>query len=331
MAKNTYNKIYTKEKWDKVNSYNKQILDDYILQAKSEGKSEGSLKQYYNDGRIIMILVMELFGDKPLYKLTRKMVRNLILHFQSLDQAPARINRLLSTLRNILNFCDTDEDFEDDFQDCKLNASRIKGLQKEKKREIVFLTMDEVMAIYNRLIKDENYQDATLLALLIDSAGRRQEVKQVLKNSITEEGNFTNIVVGKRSKKFPLMYNTLTKEAYKLYMQQRGEDNIESLWITGSGCNKSECSYETLYHRIVSWRRILEEETGVYKEIGSHTFRHTALELLSTGEHYIAKNLNKKFELSELKVFAHHENSETTSNYLLNKDDDVLLSAFGIC
>lgn len=332
MAKKVYNRIYTKEKWEQVNKYNKQVLEDYILQAKSEGKSKGSITQYYADGRIIMILIMELFDNKPLHKFTRKMVRNLILHFQSMDHSPARINRLLSTFRNIMNFgMEGDEDYEEDFENCKLNPSRVKGLKKEERREIVFLTMEEVNAIYDRLIRDENYQDATLLGLLIDSACRRNEAYQVEKDSIKEDGNFTNIVIGKRGKKFPLMYNEMTKKAHKLYMQQRGEDNIKSLWITGSGDEKEPCSYETLYYRIISWRKLLEEETGIYKEFNVHSMRHSCLNLLSIGEHYICKQLgDKKFELNELKLLANHESIETTNSYLEDRSEELLLSAFGI-
>lgn len=332
MAKKVYNKIYTKEKWDKVNSYNKEVLNDYIQEIKAQGKSEGSIKQYHADGRIILILIMELFDNKPLHKFTRKMARNLILHFQGLDLSPARINRLLSTFRNIMNFgIDEDDDYTEDFESCKLNPSRVKGLRKEERREIVFLSMQEVNAIYNRLIKDKSYQDATLLGLLTDSACRRNEAYQVDKNSITEDGHFTNIVVGKRNKRFPLMYHEMTKNAYKLYMEQRGEDDIKSLWITGSGDKKEPCSYETLYSRIIAWRKILEEETGVYKKFNAHSYRHVALQLYSTGEHYVCEKLGgKKFELQELKLLANHENLETTSGYLMKDDEGKLLEAFGL-
>ena len=59
MAKQVYNRIFSKEKWDKVNEFNKNLLNDYILQAKSEGKTEASIKQYFNDCRIILIYIME--------------------------------------------------------------------------------------------------------------------------------------------------------------------------------------------------------------------------------------------------------------------------------
>ena len=54
-----YNRVYTQEKWDRVNKYNKNLLQDYINQAKAEGKSEATLKQYLNNARIVMIYVLE--------------------------------------------------------------------------------------------------------------------------------------------------------------------------------------------------------------------------------------------------------------------------------
>ena len=74
-----YNRIYTKEKWEQVNKYNKDLLNDYMLQIKAEGKSESSRKQYFNDARILLIYILEELNNKPLYKLTRKAFRNYVL------------------------------------------------------------------------------------------------------------------------------------------------------------------------------------------------------------------------------------------------------------
>ena len=250
-----------------------------------------------------------------------------MLWLQGKNLSNARINRLMSACRSMLTFAEEEEDYEDLITSNP--AQKVKGLTKESVRDIIFLTWSEVEIIYNELKSQERYQEALLLALAIDSAGRKNELHQVTKSCISNDGNFTKEVIGKRNKRFRLMYNDMTKEAYKLYMEQRGEDDIESLWVTERG-EKKEISADGLYGWVVSWRKILEDKTGEYKELNVHSLRHISLELLSTGEHYLAKKLGKKFELHELKLLAHHSDLSTTDSYLKNKDDDLLLEAFGL-
>ena len=81
------------------------------------------------------------------------------------------------------------------------------------------------------LLEKEEYQKATLLSLLYDSGGRKNEVAQVEKHSfLDEKKSCTNIVVGKRGKKFPLLYFSKTKKCAKLWLEQRGNDDVDSLW-----------------------------------------------------------------------------------------------------
>lgn len=327
MAKQTYNKVFTQEKWDKVNKYNKQLLDDYILSIKADGKSEKTIKQYYNDARIILIYIMEDHKNKEFYKLKAKSFRNFKLWCQEKEMSPARTNRLLVTCRNLLNFGMEDEEFEDDFEECRINTNRLKGLQKEEVREIVFLTDEEVEIIYNRLIQDKKYSQALLCALLYDTACRRGEAYQVKREDISLDRNITkNEVIGKRKKKFRLLYNERTKEAFKIFEDNR-TDNYDTLWLTISG---EPASYESLYNWVISWRDILKEETGIYKEFNVHSLRHAVLDNLNTGTHYIAKKMGKVFDLKELQLLANHSDLSTTNSYLANRDEDMLMEAFGL-
>lgn len=327
MPKQTYNKVFTQEKWDRVNKYNKQLLDDYILSIKADGKSEKTIKQYYNDARIILIYIMEDHKNKEFYKLKAKSFRNFKLWCQEKEMSPARTNRLLVTCRNLINFGMEDEEFEDDFEECRINTNRLKGLQKEEVREIIFLTDEEVEIIYNRLIQDKKYSQALLCALSYDTAARRNELFQLKREDISLDRNITkNEVIGKRKKKFRLIYNDRTKEAFKLLEENRNDD-YDTLWLTISG---EPASYESLYNWVVSWRDILKEETGIYKEFGNHSFRHSCLEELNTGNHYIAKKMGKSFDLKELQLLANHSDLSTTNGYLKSKDEDMLMEAFGL-
>ena len=325
--KKVYNRFYDEVKWNNVPKFNKDLINDFLLELKASGKSKNTIDQYFNDLRIICIYIHDELDNKEFHKLKKKHFRNMVLFFKEKGMSNARVNRLKSSISSCLEFASNEEDYEDMLE---VNyAGKVKGLQKEKVRSIVFLEWNEVELIYNELKEQGRYQEALLLALGIDSAGRKNELFQVKKYDITPDGNFTSEVVGKRAKKFRLMYNDMTKEAYKLYMEQRGEDDVDSLWIVTRG-GVRPASADTLYDMVVSWRKILLEKTGEYKEFNVHSLRHISLELLSTGDHYLAKKLGKKFELNELKLLAHHEDISTTDSYLRDKSDDLLMESFGL-
>lgn len=324
---NIYNRVYTPEKWEQVNKYNKDLMEDFLTELKAQKKKEGTIKQYKNDLRIILIYIFDELGNKPIYKLKKKQFRNLMLYFQDRDMSNARINRLMSALRSMLDFASNEEDYEDEIE---INyASKVKGLSKEGVREIYFLSDEKIEKMYNYLKEKEEYQKACYLAMLYDTAARRNEIHQVEKDGLLEN-NFTNKVVGKRGKVFTLIYFDRSKEAIKNWLNQRGEDNIKSLWIVGKDENKRAASYVTLYNWVQDFVDLHEQLFEEKIPFNAHSFRHSALESLSTGEHYVCRKLNKKFDLKELKLLAHHSDISTTDSYLKNKDDELLAEAFGL-
>lgn len=326
-----YNRVYSKQKWKQVNEYNKNLLDDYILQVRSEAKAESSIKQYFNDGRILMIFILEKLGNKPFYQLTRKSFRNFILYMQDHNMSPARINRLLSTTRNILNFGLEDDEFALDFELCKTNPSRVKGVKKESVREIIFLTDEEVHIIVNGLIEREQYQKAFLCAFAYDSASRRKELYQVKRSDIDLDNIICKSKVrGKRGKIYKPLYNELTKKAFKLYDESR-TDNSDELWITkDKDGNVRKASYESLYVWGISARVVLREDAGIDKPFNLHSFRHSCAENLRKGTHYICKLTNRSFELTEIQKLMNHSDISTTQGYLANTDEEDLINMFTI-
>lgn len=325
--KNIYNNFKTPELWKKVNKHNKMLIEDYKLQLRSVNKSKGTINQYINDLGIFACYIASKLDNKKFFNVSTKDIRNFVLFLQDKEMSSSRINRMLSSIRTMYDFAINEEDYEENY--IKNPASKTKGLKKEKVREIEFLTRAEIDIIYNDLIKREEYQQALLLALLIDSAGRKNEVYQVLKSGIKEDDNFTNKVKGKGGKEFTLMYNDLTKETFKLYLEQRGNDKLDFLWYRVSNGNIVELEVTTLYNWVKSWNKILLKETGEERNINIHTFRHTALELYSTGEHYLCEKLNYGcFSLDQLQALANHNDISTTNSYLKVKTEDILRNAF---
>lgn len=322
------NNIYKDSIYAQVNKENKQILKDYILEMKSKRRSEKTIYQYVADIKMFFCWSFEEVDNKSILRMKKRDFRRFFLELQDNGASSARINRVQCALRNMLEFCTNDDD---EYEDYEINAMKsIKGLQKEEVREIYFLTDEQIDIIINYLINKKQYQKALYISLSYDSAGRRNEVYQVLKEGFPENKR-TNEVQGKRGKKFKLMYLSRTREIAQMYFDQRGEDNIPEMWIVGKDENKRAAKYETLYNWTVSFRKILEKETGEMIKMNPHSFRHSSLENYENGTHSGLKELGiPKMELKVLKVLANHSDINTTQGYLKNKDEELLNDVFGI-
>jgi hypothetical protein len=325
-----YNYIYTKEDWEKVNPLNKEIMEDYKAELRQNQKSLGTIDQYYHDWRIVMLYIYRKLDNKYILELTKKDFRKYSLWItDELKVSNARHNRLMSALRSLLTYCEEDDDLDYDNN----TARKVKGLKKDPVKDIVFLSDEQIMKLKNELIRLQDYSKATLLMLAYDSSGRKNELFQVRKECFYDKNrNHTNIVIGKRAKKFPLLYFDSTKECAELYLNQRGEDDIKEMWITGKDENKKPITLGTIYDWFIEMNNILEKLEGKKFGFNVHSFRHTSLENYSTGEHYMCKKLGKEngFLLDELQLIAHHESSEVTSSYLKDKKDERLQEMFGI-
>lgn len=322
-----YNRTFTPEKWELVNKGNKDIINDFITECKAQKKSVGTQKQYYNDCRIVAIYCLDQLENKCFLDLNKRDFRNFVIYCQEVwELSSARINRLLSCIHMLLNFCENDDDL---YEDYTRNASeKVKGLPKEPVREITFIPDKVIGELYQKLMKEERYKEATLLALLYDSGCRKNEILQVERASITEDGNATNVVVGKRSKKFKCLYFSRTKESFKKYEATREDDN-KMLFITQGGNN---ATVGAIYSWVKGWEKDLLEITGEdYSGLNVHTFRHCFVQNFLDGTHYLCAEMNLgAVPLEKVKTLCHHESSDTTLNYADNNEDKDIEDLFGI-
>lgn len=328
---NVYNRIYTPQKWEMVNKENKIIIDDFLTEYKQQKKSEATIKQYFNDLRIVAIKILEDFDNKSFLEMTKKDFRKLNLSFDDMDLSPARCNRIHSAVNSMLTFVEDDDDY-----DYEINTSKkVKGVPNVRVKtneDDFFFTFDEFIQVRNKLVEQNDLQNAVLWSLAFDSAGRRNEVYQVNKHGLLD-GNKTNIVTGKRGKKFPLVYLNDTKELIRQYLEQRGNDDIDSLWIVGTGDNKRQATKGVLYDRIVGKiNNILSEIRGEETKIFFHSIRHSRIECLQQGTDNRLKDENennRKYPIEQIQVMAHHSDLSTTAGYLKNHDEDTINEMFG--
>lgn len=329
MAKNVYHNFFDEGTWKLVCKENIDLMEDFLIELKQNKKSAGTIKQYKNDLRISFLYICRELGNKSILELSKKDFRRFSLYLTDLGLSSARHNRILSTVRSLLTFAENEEEYEYDFN----VAKKVKGLPKESIREIIFLTDAQIMKLKDELIRRKEYQKATLLALAYDSCARKAELAQVEKTSFYDaEKNNTNKVVGKRRKVFPLLYFDLTKECAKLWLDQRGEDDLKALFVVEKGNRKDSASPQNLYDWSVWMRDVLSELEGKELDFNVHSFRHTSLQNMSDGSHYICKKLGmeKGFPIEKLKLFANHSDISTTSSYLKDNSIDELKGMFGI-
>lgn len=326
-----YNSIFNEEEWKLVNPENKIMLEDFLEEYRQRQKKLTTISQYKNDLRIVFIYVYRKLNNVSILELNKKDFRRFSLYLtDELGVSNARANRLMSAVRSLLTYIEDDDDYEYDNN----IAKKVKGLPKEAVRtneDAFFLSFEQIMKLREELIKRDRLQDATMLMLFFDSGGRRNEVYQVLKHGLLE-GNRTNVVIGKRGKKFSLVYLNDTKELIKQYLEQRGEDDIDSLWYSGKGENKHPITYNAIYDRVVSISKVLTEIEGKQIEFFPHSLRHSRIECLLQGQDLRLLDENgkpKKFTLEQVQKTANHSDPKTTQDYAKDHTDEEVDSMFG--
>ncbi len=327
-----YNRIYTPELWEQVNKQNKDILNDFMAEYRQRKKSKGTIDGYFQDLRIVFIYILKNLDNRSILELRKKDFRNLSIWLsEDCEMSANRVNRIKSSVNSMLSFVEDDDEYDYDNN----VAKKVRGLPRERVKDNdddFFFTFDEFIKVRDILVERGRLQDAVLLSIGFDSAGRKNELFQIEKHGLTE-GNKTNVVIGKRGKKFPLVYLDDTKELIKQYLEERGEDDIPSLWIKGNGDKKSPITKDSLYDRIVSISKIFSEVRGEECNIFPHTMRHSRAECLKQGTDTRLLDENGKprvYSLDQIMKFMHHSDVSTTASYLMNHDDEEIDAMFGI-
>ena len=320
-------RLFNEKDWENVSEENRELYEDYMLELEAQSKAAKTIKQYGFDLRAFFCYLVREKKNKYILDLKRRDFRNFFLKLQRAGTSSSRVNRFQSSIRNLLEYACISEDYPS----YQINEmAHIRGLQKEPVRDIVFLTDQQINILIDELLKRKHYQKALWVSLAYDSAARRNEIHQVTKEGFLEN-NQTNTVVGKRGKKFKLLYFNRSKIIYTLWLKQRGNDNIDSMWVTGKGDNKRPMSYEATYDFVNEFREILKERTGEDIPVNPHCFRHSCLTNLSNGSHHVLNEIGKdKLDIRLLQILAHHTDISTTQSYIKDDSQERLAEAFGI-
>jgi len=311
-----YNRIFNQDDWDLVLDKNKELLDDYLDEYRARKKKQSTINQYKNDGRIVMIYILKNLKNKAITELRKKDFRKFTLWMsEDCGMSNSRVNRLMSFTRSFLDYLEDDDDT--DYENN--TAKKVKGLPKEEVRKINFISDEDVHMLSEKLIELKEYQLNALLWVAYDTGCRKNELHQLKKPQEVDQ-RVLNEVVAKRGKIYKPILMSKGREAVTLYLDQRGEDDNDDLWIT-NGASKLSITPNALYDRFVKMGRILSEIKGETILLSTHDFRHSLIQNLNDGTHYFCKDKGK-IALEDVQKIVRHSSVSTTQSYLQDRTDE---------
>ena len=314
--------LFTKERWSNVLESNKKLMQQHIRNCKAEKKRPRTIEQYecdlrfffcwnliYNENMCVLDFKKKHFNEFKFFMVEERRASN------------ARVNRIMSAIRTMMSYA---EDDDDDYEDYIRNpASRIKGLEKEPVKDITFLTQIQIDLLRGYLIDKKMYQYLCLLDILYDSGARVNEVLQVNNTETAKLGYLKVICKGGRNE-YILLHNR-AKESLKLHLSIKSEG--EAFWQSKLGPAKSS---STLRGWVKDLYKILKKLDSKTRYFTPHSFRHSVIENMLNGSHYLCESIGRAFTIEEVALIVHHKSTDMTKSYAKPKDNEIIFNMFGI-
>ena len=315
-------RLYTEERWEKVNEVNKRLRQQYLRNCKADKKGTRTIGEYGYDLRFFLIWNL-LYNDNMSVLDFKRKHFNEFKFFMAEERGAsnARINRLLSAIRTMMGYAEDDDDeYEEYFRN---PASRIKGLEKEPVREITFLSQVQIDLLRDYLKEHEMFQHLCLLDILYDTGARVNEVFQVRNVETISKGYLKVKCKGGRDEY--ILLHSQSMESIKLHLNTKKEG--ESFWHSKYG---PALGPQTLRGWVGDMCRILKKLDHSAPHFTPHTFRHSFLENTTNGSHYICAEIGRALTMEEAQMLAHHKSIDMTKSYLKPKDNELIFGLFGI-
>lgn len=315
--------IYTIDRWNFVNLTNKKLLKVYLRSLITNKLRPRTIEQYESD--LKFFLIWNYLHNQNMSVLDFKKRHFEEFKFFMIEErnaSNARVNRIMSSIRNMMSYA---EDDDDEYEDYVRNvAAKIKGLENDPVKEVAFLTQSQIDLLRNYLIENEMYKHLFLLDILYDSGARINEIFQVNNNSTVEKGYIKVICKGGRAEY--ILLHERAKESLQLHLNSLNHN--EPFWKTKRG--NAAKGTGTLRGWVKDMYIILKELDNTTPYFTPHSFRHTAIENLGDGTHYLCEKLGRAFTTEEISMIMHHKSTDMTKSYMKPKDEKVIMELFGI-
>ncbi|WP_410495151.1 tyrosine-type recombinase/integrase [Cellulosilyticum sp. ST5] len=314
--------LFTQERWKNVKEINKKLMQQYIRNCRSEKKRPRTIEQYecdlkfflcwnlmYHHNMNVLDFKKKHFNEFKFFMIEERMASN------------ARVNRIMSVIRNMMSYA---EDDDDDYEDYIRNpASKIKGLEKAPIKDIAFLSQLQIDLLREYLLNHKMYQHLCLLDILYDSGARINEVFQV-SNTETANNGYLKVTCKGGRNEYILLHDR-AKESLKLHLSIKQDG--EAFWKSKYGQAKDTSTLRGWVKELYVILKTLDSKTQYFTP---HSFRHSVIENMLNGSHYLCKKIGRAFTIEEVALIVHHKSTDMTKSYAKPKDNEIIFNMFGI-
>lgn len=314
--------LYSQERWEKVNEVNKELMQLYLRSTRADRRRPNTCSEYTYDLRFFLIWNLLYNNNMNVLEFKKRNFEDF--KFFMTDErnvSNARANRLLCVVRRMMDYAEDDDDLYESY--VRNVAAKVKSLEKKPVKENTFLKQEQIDLLRGYLINKKMYQHLCLLDLFYDTGARINEVLQV-KDTDTLKHGYIKVECKGGEKQYILIHEH-SQESIKLHLsiKERGE----AFWQSKYGPVKKT---STLRGWVKDMYEILKELEPTTPYFTPHSFRHTVIENLCNGTHYLCKKIGRKLTIEEAQIIVHHKSIDMTKSYMKPKDGEIVFKLFGI-
>lgn len=280
MARTTvYNNITSPEKIEKINSENKQLLDDFLDYLVSVRRAESTIKSYKADLLVFFCWCLDENDNKPFVQMTkREFSRFQSKGLNDWGWSPARVRTVKAAIASLGNYIENILD--DDYPGYRSIVRKVESPPAQPVRQKTVWTEDELNSLLSALADAGKIEQACYFALAAFSGRRKAELSRFKVSDFGDDklvfnGRFYMSdpikTKGRGAGKMLTCY-TLAKE-FKPYLDAwlayREQNGIDSKWLFP---DHSDPSKELSISVVDGWARSASKLMN--KDIYLHSFRH---------------------------------------------------------
>ena len=239
---NYNNNLVTEEKLALVLPENLELMEDFLAYCVSANRASSTIKQYKNQLRIFFVWNQERNKDVFFTEIKK---RDFVKFFgyvsEEIEASPSRLTSFRAVLSSLSNYIETVLD--DEYPNFKNCIKSLDSVPKVHVREKTVLTDEKIEWCLDYLVKNQQYELACYLALLMSSGMRKSEVLQmevsffttkqkIVLNCMYETGKIRTKGRGKQGKQISRFVFKETFDPYlNLWLEQREKKGIKSPYL----------------------------------------------------------------------------------------------------